>query len=52
MFGFPGSQVPIPEGSQVPTRKPKESGAPAWAAGWELYPAMPLPGQLAWASAI
>ena len=21
MFGFPGSQVPIPEGSQVPTRK-------------------------------
>jgi hypothetical protein len=28
MFGFPGSQVPIPEGSQVPTGKTERIRCP------------------------
>ena len=39
MFGFPGSQVPIPEGSQVPTRETERIRCPRVSGSvWGLYP--------------
>jgi hypothetical protein len=44
MFGFPGSQVPIPEGSQVPTRETERVRCPrSGDSGWGLYPRCHFP---------
>jgi len=44
IFGFPGSQVPIPEGSQVPTRKTERIRCPrASGSGRRLYPRCHFP---------